>query len=48
MEEIHGTLFTLMVVWGVITAVLVCLIIYRGTLDSVKNFWLGSANYFKV
>jgi len=34
MEEIHGTLFTLMVVWGVITAVLVCLIIYRGTLES--------------
>lgn len=34
MEEIHGTLFNLMVAWGAITAVLVCLIIYRGTLES--------------
>jgi hypothetical protein len=34
MEEIHGTLFTLMVAWGIITAILVCLIIYRGTLES--------------
>ena len=34
MEEIHGALFSLMVAWGVITAVLVCLIIYRGTLES--------------
>jgi hypothetical protein len=34
MEEIHGTLFNLMIAWGAITAVLVCLIIYRGTLES--------------
>lgn len=34
MEEIHGTLFNLMIVWGAITAVLVCLIIYRGTLET--------------
>lgn len=34
MEEIHGTLFNLMIAWGAITAVLVCLIIYRGTLET--------------
>jgi hypothetical protein len=34
MPEIHGTLFHLMVVWGAITAVLVCLVIYRSTLES--------------
>lgn len=34
MEEIHGTLLNLMIVWGALTAVLICLIIYRGTLES--------------
>jgi len=34
MEEVNGALFTLMIAWGVITAILVCLIIYRGTLES--------------
>lgn len=30
----EGPLFALMVTWGAITAVLVCLLIYRGTLES--------------
>lgn len=35
--ELHGTLFTLLIAWGVVTAVLVCLLIYRGTLETHED-----------
>ena len=34
MEPIGTTLFTLLVAWAVITAALICMLIYRGTLES--------------
>jgi hypothetical protein len=33
MPEIHGTLFGVLVGWGVVTAALFILLIYRGTLE---------------
>lgn len=33
MEAIHGTLLGVLVVWGAVTAVLVGLLAYRGTLE---------------
>ena len=33
MPEIHGPLLDVLVVWGVVTAVLVILLVYRGTLE---------------
>ncbi|MGH9701345.1 MAG: hypothetical protein ACRD52_18040 [Candidatus Acidiferrales bacterium] len=37
MDGIHTTLFTLLVTWGVVTAALICLLIYRGTLESHED-----------
>lgn len=37
MEELHGMLFALLVSWGVVTAALVILLIYRGTLESRED-----------
>jgi hypothetical protein len=34
MEPLGTTLFTLLVAWAVITAALICMLIYRGTLAS--------------
>lgn len=34
MPEVHGPLFEILVVWGIVTAVLVILLVYRGTLES--------------
>lgn len=34
MAEIHGPLFEVLVVWGIVTAVLVILLVYRGTLEA--------------
>ena len=33
MPEIHGPLLDVLLVWGVVTAVLVVLLVYRGTLE---------------
>jgi hypothetical protein len=33
MPEIQGPLFDVLVVWGIVTAVLVILLVYRGTLE---------------
>jgi len=32
--EFHDLLYALLIAWGVVTAVLVCLLIYRGTLET--------------
>jgi hypothetical protein len=37
METISSTLLGLMVAWGVVTAALVCLLIYRGTLEAHED-----------
>jgi hypothetical protein len=37
MEAISSTLLGLMVAWGVVTAALVCLLIYRGTLEAHED-----------
>ncbi len=34
MEPLGTTLFTLLVIWAVITALLICMLIYRGTLET--------------
>jgi hypothetical protein len=34
MEPLGTTLFTLLVAWAVITAALICMLIYRGTLEA--------------
>jgi hypothetical protein len=34
MESLSSTMYTLLIIWGVITAVLVLLLIYRSTLES--------------
>ncbi len=35
--EISDSLFMLLITWGVITAALICLLIYRGTLSSHED-----------
>jgi hypothetical protein len=37
METISSTLFGLMVTWGVVTSALICLLIYRGTLEAHED-----------
>ena len=37
METISSTLLGLMVAWGVVTAALICLLIYRGTLEAHED-----------
>jgi hypothetical protein len=37
METISSTLMGLMVAWGVVTAALICLLIYRGTLEAHED-----------
>jgi hypothetical protein len=37
METIGSTLFGLMVTWGVVTSALICLLIYRGTLEAHED-----------
>jgi hypothetical protein len=37
MEGISSTMFGLMVTWGVVTAALICLWIYRGTLEAHED-----------
>ena len=34
MEKIHELLYPLLIAWGVVTGVLICLLIYRGTLET--------------
>src|SRR5271155_752449 len=34
MDTFHDLLYALLVAWGIVTAVLVCLLIYRGTLET--------------
>lgn len=33
MDTFHDILYTILIAWGVVTAALVCLLIYRGTLE---------------
>jgi hypothetical protein len=37
MEAISSAMFGLMVTWGVVTAALICLLIYRGTLAAHED-----------
>jgi len=37
MGSIHEILMVLMVAWGIVTAALVCLLIYRGTLEAHED-----------
>lgn len=37
METISSTLLGLMVAWGAVTAALICLLIYRGTLEAHED-----------
>lgn len=37
MDSVHNMLFTLLVTWGIVTAALICLLIYRGTLESHED-----------
>jgi hypothetical protein len=34
MDAIHDMLYALLVAWGVVTAVLICVLIYRSTLET--------------
>ena len=34
MESLSSTMYTLLITWGAVTAVLVCLMIYRSTLET--------------
>jgi hypothetical protein len=44
MESIHGTIMDLVVVWGVVTALLVVLVVYRTTISNREDdqVFLGS------
>ncbi|MGB0034762.1 MAG: hypothetical protein WBP79_04730 [Candidatus Acidiferrales bacterium] len=35
--ELHGAMYMLLIAWGVVTAALVCLLIYRGTLETHED-----------
>ena len=37
MDSVHNMLVTLLVTWGIVTAALICLLIYRGTLESHED-----------
>ena len=45
MEALHGALFPLLVAWGVITAILICVLIYRSMLENREEdqIFLGGA-----
>jgi hypothetical protein len=34
MDSYHDVLYALLIAWGLVTAVLVCVLIYRGTLET--------------
>ena len=34
MDTVHDVLYALLVAWGAVTAALICLLIYRGTLEA--------------
>lgn len=48
METAHTTLFGLLIAWGIVTAILICLLIYRGTLESREDdqIFLGAAEEY--
>jgi hypothetical protein len=37
MDTLHDILYAVLVAWGVVTAALVCLLIYRGTLEAHED-----------
>ena len=37
MDTFHDILYALLIAWGVVTAALVCLLIYRGTLEAHED-----------
>jgi hypothetical protein len=37
MDTLHDILYSVLIAWGVVTAVLVCLLIYRGTLEAHED-----------
>ncbi|MFI5105063.1 MAG: hypothetical protein ACHP79_09095 [Terriglobales bacterium] len=37
MDAFHDLLYALLIAWGVVTAALVCLLIYRGTLEAHED-----------
>ncbi|MGH9683180.1 MAG: hypothetical protein ACRD4S_06180 [Candidatus Acidiferrales bacterium] len=37
MPMVDSTLFVLLVAWGIVTAVLICLLIYRSTIESHED-----------
>jgi hypothetical protein len=45
MEALHGTVMDILLVWGVVTAILVVLVVYRGTIEIREDdqIFLGSS-----
>ncbi len=37
MEALHSTIVDILLVWGVVTAILVALIVYRGTISNRED-----------